>query len=188
MTLFVIHSKTLIILFIILLFSSYGLCNDIKVGYLYQSDDPVDPSVGVLSKAIFDRFSEQIISKNYLENILFVNFSCNTRGDDLQMSLEKLKLENVKNIFSPIIFSNFTMVNEKLQNFGMILWSSTAQLNKACHSNIIYFGSERKLFEQCIYTFLTFLLNLYYRHSLFISRKEEFCSIIPRGSSICRYY
>lgn len=172
MILFVIYSNTLIFLFTILLFSSYGLCNDIKVGYLYQSADTTDPLVDVLSKAILDRFSEQIESKDYPESILFINFSCNTRGDDLTMSLDKLKSENVKHIFSPIIFSNFTVVNEKLQNYGMILWSSTAQLNKACHSNIIYYGSERKLFEQCIFFNFYFLL-IYIIDILYSSQEKK---------------
>lgn len=152
MVLFVMDSNTLHFIIFILLLIRNTLCSEIKVGYLFQIPDPSNPSIDVFQKAVFSDFTQQIMGYSYSENFLFFNSSCNTRGDDLSAALEKFKFEGVKHIFSPITFSNFTFVNEKLQDYGMILWSSTAKRLKSCHRNIVYYGSERKFFEQCIFT------------------------------------
>lgn len=125
------------------------VCSQPCVGFLYEKSQS-DPNVEILSKSILNDFLNQISSNGYTQTPIIFNSSTNKEGIDITRSLDDFRKNNVKHIFSSIIFSNFTLINQQFSEYGMVLWSSSAQLFEACNSNVVYYGSLRKIFEQCI--------------------------------------
>lgn len=125
-------------------------CLQPYIGFLYEKSQ-TDPNIEITSKSIFNNFLNQISSHGYTQTPVIFNSSTTKEGIDISRSLDDFKSKNVKHIFSSIIFNNFTSINQQLSDYGMVLWSSSAQLLGACHSNIVYYGSLRKIFEQCIH-------------------------------------
>lgn len=127
-----------------------SLCSQPNVGFLYEKN-PSNPTLETLGQTILNDFINQIASRTYTESPVILNSSTLKNGFDLSTALDEFERNNVKHIFSPILFDNFTLINQKLSDYGMVMWSASLQPLDACHSNIIYYGSIRKAFEQCIY-------------------------------------